>query len=503
MKSWINSPAIFTIVFIYLVACSNLELVNPNNPSESEVISNSAYIEKTASELVNLWFQTTHSYNSPALGFWVAADAGTLAWGTAGSWVFGQEPREAFNNEKDYAYSYVNHMYYQNLYSILNKANSILGFLENTDQPILINSRDESPMVMAVAYFAQGLALGYLGLVYDRAFVVTHNTDIEAVVQFSPYSNLVSAAVSSFDQAIAVCSENDFIIPEVWVPLEVTLTSSNFAKLASSFTARVLAYSPRNIEQNNALDWQVILAYASNGIDYDFSPIADDEKWYSLYHTYANYIGWGQADMRIVNMLDPRMPSRWPGADGFNWILENVGEPISDINDTNILDRRIVTDFMPLSSCSFNPERGYYFFSNYRFKRRDMYLSTKHEPCPDFYTTENDLIRAEALLHLNRLSEAKEIIDNGTRVTRGGLPAVNLNKQDISDAIFYERNIELYCSGFGIEFFAMRKANKLQVYSFLHLPIPGAELEILGMPYYSFGAEQGVPGVDVSVGGWF
>ena len=37
---------------------------------------------------------------------------------------------------------------------------------------------DETPMVAAVAHLVQGLSLGYIGLIYDKAFIVTEYTDL-------------------------------------------------------------------------------------------------------------------------------------------------------------------------------------------------------------------------------------------------------------------------------------------------------------------------------------
>ncbi len=105
------------------------------------------------------------------------------------------------------------------------------------------------------------------------------------------------------------------------------------------------------------------------------------------------------------------------------------------------------------------------------------------------------------------LPAAQAIINAGTRVTRGGLAPVGATVNDIENAIFHERNVELFCTGMGLEFFTMRKADILQEGTPLHLPIPGQQLEVNLMDYYTFGglgaSQKGAPGVDVSDGGWF
>jgi hypothetical protein len=204
--------------------------------------------------------------------------------------------------------------------------------------------------------------------------------------------------------------------------------------------------------------------------------------------------------MRIANMMDPAMPSRWPGSatvNGFTLL------PPPKTTHTVGVDNRIYTDFAYKPTCTFRVERGYYHYSCYRYKRLDLYLSTWVEPSPIFRKAENDLLKAESLLRKPDLVAAAAIINAGTRVTRGALAPIGATATEVENAIFYERNIELFCSGMGIEYFTMRKANKLQAGTPLHFPIPGQQLEVNLMPYYTFGGTEGVAGKDVSNGGWF
>jgi hypothetical protein len=383
------------------------------------------------------------------------------------------------------------------MYSVLSSANEVLG--KTVIEGIKITAEggaDQTQATTAFAHFAQGISLGYIGLLYDQGFISSEHTDLTIALPLSPYTEVIDSALSFLDKAIAVCASNNFNLPDTWVP-GIAMDNNKLWRLANSFAARILSYSARNAEENDAINWQRVYDYAKNGIDYDFSPLADDIVWYSLYHTYANFQGWGQTDMRIINMMDPDMPAQWPGANGF----DVIPAPKTDV--AAAFDDRLITDFQFLSSCPFRAERGYYHFSSYRYTRRDEYLATWTTPMPDMLKAENDLLLAEAALHLNKLNEAAQIINLGTRVTRGGLPAVAENAAAIEAAIFHERNIELYCSGLGVEFFTMRKANKLQPGTFLHFPIPGQQLEVNTLDYYTFGPDLGRPGIDYSTGGWF
>jgi hypothetical protein len=116
--------------------------------------------------------------------------------------------------------------------------------------------------------------------------------------------------------------------------------------------------------------------------------------------------------------------------------------------------------------------------------------------------TEMNLLKAEALIRLGRADEAVPLI-NLSRVANGGLPPVTIDgppdepgcvprKLDGScgslwDALRYEKRIE----GAGVDattaYFDARGWQTLVVNSFVHLPIPGAELETLQLPNYTFG----------------
>ena len=310
----------------------------------------------------------------------------------------------------------------------------------------------------------------------------------------SPYKDVIQAAVASLDKAIEISKAGNFVIPSTWLPGE-TWNSSEFAQLASSFAARLLVYSARNKQEDNTTDWNKVYTYAKNGIKKDFAPLADDVTWYSLYQTYSIYPGWAQVDMYVINLMDPSMPARWPASGKFS-DMPNNGRATS-------ADARLLSDFQYLSSCPFRAERGYYHFSSYRYKRIDTYIATWTEPMPEFRKAENDYFIAEAAARTNKVQEAADVMNTSARVTRGNLPLLPANQAQIIQAIHYERMVELMLSGMGIEYFQMRKENKLQKGSLLHFPIPGAQLEVMEMENYTFGGTTGVAGSDYSNGGWF
>jgi hypothetical protein len=494
------------IAAVFLSGCESLDVKNENDPDFKTAFSNPSDVKGVASSLINTWYQKTFSGdggsgNTPAFAFWVGADAGTCSWGNWAMWDFSHEPRITWDNTPSYSNSAISNDYFNGLYSGLSSANEVLQKVELEGMKITNDDgSDAAPMVAAIAHLAQALNLGYIGLVYDKAFVVTEYTDLTQAVPVSPYMDLIDTALVSLDKCIALCNANTFTLPSTWIPSNtVTYTQKEIGELANTVAGLLMSYSPRNKTQNDAVDWNKVLSYANNGLTYDFAPLMNDITWYNLYATYANYSGWGQTDMRLVNMMDPRFPAHWPGANGFDPGV--LPTPIT--SHTDGVDDRIFTDFGPLTSCPFKVERGYYEFSNYRSTRFDKYLTTWTEQLAVFYKAENDLLKAEALLHTSNVAGAAAIINAGTRVTRGHLAPIGATALEVENAIFYERNIELYCSDMGVEFYTMRKADQLQAGTPLHLPIPGAQLAVNLMDYYTFGGNVGVAGEDYSSGGWF
>jgi hypothetical protein len=92
---------------------------------------------------------------------------------------------------------------------------------------------------------------------------------------------------------------------------------------------------------------------------------------------------------------------------------------------------------------------------------------------------------------------------NVTRVANGGLPAVTSAAGDqtarcvprplgttcgnLFDALKWEKRMETYHTGMGIAFFDDRGWGDLVAQTLYHFPVPGAELDRLGISNYTFG----------------
>jgi len=279
-------------------------------------------------------------------------------------------------------------------------------------------------------------------------------------------------------------------IPTDWISGN-DFRARDLAKLLRNYAARFLVSLPRNKQEYNQIDWNKVLSYAEKGYDQDFNVYMDGVNWKSYFRHYTVRPGWARIDCRIINLMDPSYPSRFP-SDGHN-------PPEADSKD-----RRLATDFTFNSSNNMKPERGYVHYSNYEYTRYPLEVSTQTGDAPIFLKAELDMIKAEAYLNTGNKQKAIDIINAGSRTLRGNLNPLpdNTSEEDILKAIFYERDIELIQTGFGIAFFDMRRRDYLQKGTLLHFPIPGKELNVLQLPYYTYGGVENADGVNVSNGGW-
>ncbi len=482
-----NTIKYISILFIIISFGSchkDLDVDYNDLPDTETVYKNPGDVYSMSGSTFYNWYMAETSSISPRMAMWVSADQGTCSWANSGMYHLSKEPRLAFDNTTSYTYAYIFERYYADMYGTLNISNNIIKAIDGG-----VDLGNETEMVRAYNYFMQGLSLGYLGLVYDQAFIVTENTDV-AIVGTSPYQQVMDSAIVSLEKAMEICSSNNFTVPVDWINGS-KYTSTELRELASSFAARLMVYGSRNKQENSTINWGKVLEYTNNGIQRDLAPHMDGNDWKCWYKWYTVRPGWARIDCRIINLMDDRYPWRFPD--------DGVNPPPAQGND-----KRLETDFSFVSTNNMKPERGYYHYSNYEYTRYPYDINTSFDVV-DFSVTENDLLKAEALAELGNLDQAIQIINDGSRTVRGHLSPLNTasDKEKVMEAIFHERDVELIQTGFGLAFFDMRRRDMMQTGSLLHFPIPAKELMVMSMPLYTFGGVDNADGVNTSSGGWF
>ena len=487
--------SICTILVLLLLSlvqgCYDLDIENKNTGNIDNILMDPQTFDGIVDEQFRYLFLADNDYYPLALS--TMGDGLTTAWG---GWDWGwielsSEPRVAIkNNVVTFQERFIEEPW-NNYYTIVNTVNDVL---RQYAQDPSISSQDSEGndityQVKAKAKFIQGAAYGSLSKLYDKAKIVDESIDISKIdkIDFSPYYELADQAVQMLEQAITEANSGaDF---QIYAWNGLSISRDDFVKICRSFQAKILVQNSRSDSENNDADWSEIAAYAASGVSFDLAPHGDGgENWYSNFLYQGNEAGWAKADMRLVSMLDPTQPTRFP-TDG-----------TMVLGEATFLDARGDMYWNYEEAINFRPERGYYRFSHYVIVRYEYYYPEKTGLIPYFSETENNLILAEALIRSNGDKTQAASLVNETRVNIGGLSELTGSESDddLLEALFHERFIELLTTSPGTVYFDRRRLpedNGIDYGSYTgllpctprNIPIPADELERLQLPLYTFG----------------
>jgi hypothetical protein len=478
--------------------CADLVVENKNAPDRDLAITRPADVIGLIDGGYRRW-----AY----MGQWrtLIPAAGQSKWGTGtvGNWWLhpgNNIPRTAeFPNTPTSNFQDVNGDLWGEFNGSIANANLALNAIANG---VEIENAATTVGYKALAQFLQALNYGSLGLHFDKAFVIDEATDLTGTIDFLPYADVIAAAITKIeaakataDQAVTAGSTSvpTGIIPALdvvdarWATPGATLTWPQFKQIANSYAALFLAMSPRSVAENDAANWGQIHTYASNGIDFDFAPVSNNDEWQSQLLRYiAN--DWVRVNQEVVKLMDPSQPALWP-TDG------------STPADIVTADARFGTDFVLAPTWAiFRPDRGQYKFSRVQYRRYfyHRFGITAAGAVPYLLRAQNDLILAEAEMRRAGGSKANAAdMINRYRVGRGTLPAVSAADTDatLNAALLYEWNIEVGPTGLLATYqYNDRRMGRLIPGSLTMWPVPARELGVLLQPYYSFGGNAGAVG---------
>ena len=469
-------------VVLALAACSqDLVIPNTNEPDTKHAVSTPSDVASLAASSIETWQDANQEMN-PSQALAVMADALTSSYNNFGMNLSSSEPRIAYPNNTtggDYT-SMAQDPWYSN-YAALGEANDALGAIAGG---IVIDDAETTEAYKAIAMLTQGLALGNIALIFDQGFVVDETTTLPVPVdQIKKYPDVSAAAVAKLDALIALTQGKTWTLPSTVLPIAgVDLTAANIGKLANTMAARILAYTPRDAAENDAVNWSAVLSHAQNGISsgtpFDFSIQEDGGTlWWDGYKAYGDYDPWMRVSMRVMHEMNANLPERYTTCSSIP-------------NDNSSPDHRFVTDFTYVGSIPFACARGAWHFSNWVHSRYvDVTWVTGEFTgvAPLVLAAENDLLWAEALVHTGGDLNLAATLVNKTRVGRGQLAPVAADPDALLAAIHYEQDVELLTTGGGLQWFNRRRIDGLQQGTPRHLPVPAKELEIDQLPIYTFG----------------
>jgi len=505
--------AIVIVASVALAGCQELEVTNPNAPDRERATQQPTAAESfVASSFRTFWPVAGHD-DYPAWALSTSAREITSGFADFGQLEVSAEPRSAWNNSSVNARNQVNEGPWYGLYRTISSVNDALIAI---DSGLVIGDAARTARTRAVGKFMQGVSHGYVGLYFDKGFLVDETVALDTITvpQFRPYPEVIAASIAQIDASIALAKANTFTLPaDSW--LFQAMSSADFAKLASSYSARILAYAPRTRTERAAVNWSQVISRIDAGITADFAPVAQVDI---LWDDWKRLV----ARVRTGPPSDFGRPSYWllgpaDSANGFvNWVNTPLTSRVAFQIRTK--DRRIQGATGPTSPgkyfgySAFNifaSSRGTWRYSHYYYFRFGTGLTWQTGTQLAVSVTEMDLLKAEALIRLNRAAEAVPLI-NKTRVANGQLPPVTIDGPpdepgcvprklagqcgSLWDALRYEKGVEMVGVDAVVRFFDSRGWQLLPEGSFTQLPVPGRELGTLRLDLYTFGG----PGGDAS-----
>jgi starch-binding outer membrane protein, SusD/RagB family len=525
-RSWLT-----WLLALATISCSSLDVVNPNDPDRDRALATARDLESLIAGTFNVFFTGIHNTSHVVNLFPIYGSEMTGVPVSGGGWSESQEPRTSYDNSPGISADsgpWGPRLLWSSLSQVASNSNDGMRGIRERGIRLSEGEIDVTPRARAFALLMRGWAWGYLAMMYDRAVLVPEWEPVpddaieQAIRSIRPWEVVRDSALASLEEAISISGRHTFVVPAVsesrrWFGSPRPLREADLARLASTIAARVLVLSARTPEQRSGLDWNRVLAYTEAGLTTDFEVLLEPGFRTSLLYARAQTNSAGCAN---CFRLDNRLIG---AADVSGSFQEWLAKPVSSRTRFDIVtpDRRITGPtprsngaytFYRADDNGFPPGRGLYFRSAYQWGRHQHrgYSSTTGTVLVAT-VDENNLLRAEALLRLGDRTGAAALV-NVTRtrsrtlpdgsihpglppVTSAGVtPAADCVPRtdrgacgDLLAALRYERMIELV----GIDairgYADSRGFGLLPDGSWLQLPIPGNELELLGFPIYTFG----------------
>lgn len=476
-----------------LSSCEGIDFDDPTtltNEEAIEKIKSLGYV-LTTSSVQTAFNSTTNNAGGSHFSLW--ADQSTNTNGSQSWWDFANEPRLRLNNNAAYRGNAAVREIYSNFYQANLDATKVIDLIEVQGVTIYDEQgADRTADCLVGAYYAKGIAQGYLGVIFDRGIIVDA-VDITQREFPHSYKQLIDNGIAHLDRTLELIEATpnlkfDFLTG-------VSISKTELVSLTNAMAARILSSLARDKVEAETLGeafWQRVLGYANKGFTQDFMITTVVGGYYNAlvdvlerpYGT-ASYV---PLDIKVAYLADKNRttPNYYP------------------VNNSTILgpietdDKRFYQYFTYTSNFGILLEaRGRGLFSNY-MRSRWMYprlstLNVAGAVNPYFLAEEVRLLRAEAKFWLKDYASAAAELNATTaaRKVKGGLSDVPATQEALRAGLHYEYAIEIDAAGGTfVPFSFMRRHDLLQGGTPTQFPIPQIQLELIGLDTYTFGGKD-------------
>lgn len=510
-----------------LTACVDLDVINPNAPDADRALGTAGDVEALIGGGWGNWWNSVSANTGAGPVLATAAYQHSATAANFGMVEFSGWPKVPVHHLTANVYygQFANNWIWQ-----FRSIASVVDGLNAIETGAVELPADRDARAKAFGYFVLGLSHGSAAIMYDQAYIFDPSVDPDAV-QLHSYTDVLAAALGYFDQAIAE-APGMADVPATWMSRDVS--EDELVRLAHSYKARYRAAVARTPAEREAVDWQAVMSDIADGIEEDWSVDVVSGSGFSSGSmvNMPRYGPWGQLSYQVSGMADQSGSyQEWISRDPFdrhpNLSADQTGDPFliitpdlrfpqgATIEAQQASDGALYEIAQASQSGGFGaqwnrPDRGPFRWSYYRYTGNDMWLLTaanRTDGHNEITVDEMRLLEAEAHFHEGALGTAATLI-NVTRQAAGlnATDAAGTNSScvprlpdnscgDLFEMLKWEVRLETQYQGLHMAswYFHGRGWGDLAEGTFLHMPIPGREAELLLLDPYTFGG-PGSPG---------
>lgn len=489
-------------------ACADLGVTNDNEPDRDRALADPLAIESLIAGSFQTWWDIQQGRTTRYLSN--MADVSLNNALNYGNWDAAYEPRKEVINQPGYQWGYA----IEDPFMIQNRALAAIrdGMVVIKGGAQIGANGADTPRIRAFARFLEGLFTGNIALLYDKGWIIDETIDTQTNVtekKLVDYKTLMTKARAYLAEARQIAGSGTFTTPTTWA--NQAITSAQLIRLANSYEARMMAGVARTPAERAAVDWNQVLTLINTGVTADFGVNMDGPSgtWSKASGLKATASLTGGMAERLVGPAD--QSGKWQKYEQTeprlrDWFLVETddkrvhaaGKP--DVSGTIFELQRNANGQQILAQ---GPERGNWYQTPYTTTLYRTISQTNIGFAPELSLKEMNLLKAEALIRLNRAAEAVPLI-NATRVPAGLQPVTVSGDQsarcvprtlsgkcgDLMAALMYEKRIETLLLSGGLEYWDARGWGILQKGTPLHFPVPALELNALPLPIYTFGGQN-------------
>jgi hypothetical protein len=300
-------------------ACTEepLSVTNPNQPDITLAYGNATNVETVISKLFQQMFNGQYAASDDiftqtlVLSFESSSQLGNFGMGTRSI-----IPRPVIDNSIGNGVASGNYRDYDHLSRNTRGASNAIAAADAFGVEAF-GSAARLARARAFGYFALGYGLGHLSLIYDSAAIVSPATPQNDIPPFSGAAAVNAAALAALQQAADIANSPEattgsggWPLPKEWWLLSGTSGAgpdrATFIRIVRSFKAKFRAGVARTAGERAAVDWNAVIADATNGIVEDLTVQADFLAGWSaaVIQQMSVSASWSQMTPMILGMGD-------------------------------------------------------------------------------------------------------------------------------------------------------------------------------------------------------